>query len=468
MSKFLSGTIIVSIGVIGKVIFLLIIDKLLAVNLGLEEFGAFKLAITYITGLAAFFTLGFPSSLVRILAIESDKKSSSQIFTLSMLAVAISCLLIASFLVLFDLFAFHVGFIFSFVFFSMNTVFIGVQSGLGKPSAKVVINDIAGNVIFILYLLLYFNNDYHFVVSWVYFFYVFSAFVLNVFSLKSSFSGITLISFKYFFLKYANYIVPIYITSILTMLSTQLDKVVLSGYVSNEELSIYYAAFTISNSINLVLVVMQFMYLPKLSLLMESRKGKFAQIFSSFSAKWGSILASIPFGIALIHTDQLIKILYSNEFLGGSTVLLILCCAQWFNVSIGFTGQNLIAIGDSKRQMKIRVMSLFAGVIFLIIGTIYYGIVGAACAIALGMLLSNSLQVFALYKYHNFFGYKIQNLKTILSIFLFGTCLFLFHKYFLIERFIANLVIDLLSFIVFLLVFRLVGKRDFKMLKILS
>jgi O-antigen/teichoic acid export membrane protein len=466
MSKFLKGTVIVSIGVIGKVIFLLIIDKLLAVNLGLEEFGAYKLAITYITGLAAFFTLGFPSSLVRILAIENNEKSSLQIVTLSILVVAICCLLIASFFVLLDLQTFHVGFIFSFVFFSINTVFIAVQSGLGKPSAKVIINDIGGNAIYILYLLLYFYNDYQFVISWVYFFYVFSAFVLNVFSLKLSFYGITL--FKNFYLKYGDYIVPIYITSILTMLSTQLDKVVLSEYVSNEELSIYYAAFSISNSINLVLVVMQFMYLPKLSSLIESRKGKFAQIFSSFSAKWGSILASIPFGIAVIHTDQLIKILYSNEFLGGSTVLLILCCAQWFNVSLGFTGQNLIAIGDSTRQMKIRVITLIAGVVFLIIGTVYYGVVGAASAIALGMLLSNFLQVFALYKYHNFLGYKTQNLRTILSIFLCGTCLFLFHKYFLIEQFIANLVIDLIFFIIFLLVFRLVGERDFKILRILS
>ncbi|WP_171017248.1 oligosaccharide flippase family protein [Maribacter sp. ACAM166] len=471
MSSLAKGSLLIAAGTLYKILLTILIDKYLATHLGVEDFGKFKYGITIVLLLSTLCTLGFNSSIIRSLAIQHSFDKRKILISLSLVLTAIMTFLVVSLgLMAPSLFGVDSPFLYATVFFSLNTLYASIYSGMERPKLKVFINDIFGFSAYLLFIWVYFQFfDQSVHIAQIYLAYVVIVFVFNLLVTKSYYKKIKAIDLKRKLIKeYTSYTMPLFGVSVLIILSANLDKVVLNFFVSEEQLGIYYSVFNISNLLPLILTILVFMYLPRMSRFLQKGKKIKATLLSSYSSKWTMIMASVFFGAIFFYGKEIIGLLYTNDFVSGVKVLQILAFGQWINVSLGFTGQNLLALGDSKRQLYIRLFSFTIGLILLYFGAKYYGNLGASISILAALICSNLLQIVVLKKIHNFVGYRRQNFFTLGIVVLIGLFLSYLHKSTFFENlhFVVSMSIDLVIFVSVLFMVNVIGKKDLKVLKI--
>ncbi len=471
MSSLVRGSLLIAAGTIYKILLTILIDKYLAINLGVEDFGQYKYGITIVLLLSTFCSLGMRSSIIRTIAIQNSFDKKKILITISLLLViAMSLPIVALALTKSSLFGIDSTFLYATLFFGVNALFSSIYSGLEKPKLKVWINDIFGFTVYLAFLWVFFNfqgssED----IAQVYLCYVIAVFIINL-----GFSKKYLIQVKKEYLngegfkEYLQYSAPLFGVSLLIMLSTHLDKLILNLFVSEKQLGIYYAVFTISNLLPLILTILVFMYLPRMSRFIKSKNLDRATLLSSYFSKWTMIMASVFFGMIIYYSEDILSLLYSREFVEGALVLKILALGQWINVSLGFTGQNLLALGDSKSQLYIRTSSFILGGILLFLGAKYYGNLGASISILIALLASNMLQIVVLRAKHGFVGYRKQNFYALSVIMFIGIVLTMIHNLNWLQNlnFLVLMLIDIIIFMVLLLTTKVLGKKDIRALKI--
>jgi O-antigen/teichoic acid export membrane protein len=174
------------------------------------------------------------------------------------------------------------------------------------------------------------------------------------------------------------------------------------------------------------------------------------------------------FGAIIFYTEEIVRLLYSDQFIQGIIVLKILALGQWINVSLGFTGQNLLALGDSRSQLYIRLASFIIGAILLFFGAKYYGNIGASWSILIALMCSNLLQILVLRTKHKFVGYRKQNLFAFIIIILTAAILSLLHQFSFFENinFLVLIFVDLSIFLILLFITKVLSKKDLKVLNI--
>tara|TARA_B110000971_G_C20040036_1_gene517474 strand:- start:6594 stop:8021 length:1428 start_codon:yes stop_codon:yes gene_type:complete len=471
VSSLLKGSILIGAGTIYKIVLSLLIDKFLATQLGVESFGRYKYGVTIVLMLSTLCTLGLGSSIIRSIAIQDSFLKKKKLISTSLVLV----LLIAVFIIIFTLtqeglFGVDSIFLFATIFFSFNTLFNSIYSGLEKPNLKVLINDLFGFTTYLIFLWLYFRfNGELSQVSIIYFAYCLVVFMVNLISSRkfyAKFNNNYILSDD--FKEYIMYSTPLFGVSILIMLSGNLDKVILNFFVTEKQLGIYYAVFNISNLLPLILSILVFLYLPRMSNFLKDKKLNKATLLSSYFSKWTMIAASIILGIIFFYTEDILKLLYTDEFVEGISVLKILSLGQWVNVSLGFTGQNLLALGDSKSQLYIRITSFILGATLLYFGARYYGSFGAATSILIALVCSNVLQIVVLKTKHNFVGYRKQNLYTLLVIVFGGVILSQLHKVSWVKDFsiFVLMIIDFSIFVLLLILTKVINQKDIRVLKL--
>ncbi|WP_424004027.1 oligosaccharide flippase family protein [Maribacter sp. IgM3_T14_3] len=471
MSSLAKGSLLIAAGTLYKILLTILIDKYLAIHLGVEDFGKFKYGITIVLLLSTFCTLGFNSSIIRFLAIQTSFDKKKLLISISLALTALMTILVVSLgLINPSLFGVESPFLYATIFFSLNTLYTSIYSGVEKPKLKVLINDIFGFSAYLVFLWAYFHFFEHkFQIAQAYLAYVLVVFILNLLSIKSYYKKINAIDLKSKLLKeYSSYTIPLFGVSVLIILSANLDKVVLNFFVSEKQLGIYYSVFNISNLLPLILTILVFMYLPRMSKILQKGKKNKAALLSSYSSKWTMIMASIFFGAIFFYGVEIMELLYTDDFVSGVNVLQVLALGQWINVSLGFTGQNLLALGDSKRQLYIRLMSFTVGLVLLYFGAKYYGNIGAAVSILIALLCSNILQITVLKNVHNFVGYRRQNIFTLGIVVLTGLFLSYLHKLEFLKNlhFVISMGLDLIIFLVTIFLVKVISKKDLQVLKI--
>ncbi len=473
MNNIIKGSFLITLGTLYKIIFSLIIDKYLALELGVEKFGEYKFGITIVVILSTFSTLGLSSSIVRFIAIQQLQFQRKVLISFSLGIVLLMSLLVTVIALAFNpIFNLDTPFLLATILFSLNLIYNAVFSALQKPGLKAWINDIFGYTFYLGFLWMYFqldnSNNY---ISYVYLGFVGVTFLINSISVRKFYVKLSKESLSKIELKkYFDYSTPLYGVSILIVLSTHLDKLILNHFVSDEQLGLYYAVFNISNLLPLILTILIFFYLPKASRFIEDGKLEKTMIVNSFLSKWMMILATMLFGIIIYYSQELLLLLYSSSFKEAHFVLKVLAFAQWINVSLGFTGQNLLALGDSKRQFYIRLISFVLGSLLLYVGVVFLDNLGAAISILITLIFSNIFQIVVLRFKHNFKSYRLQNWYTICTIFLTGIIIHFMHKlsYFGTIHFLISALIDLMIFLLVLIVTKTLNKKDLRMLRIIG
>ena len=467
MNSFVKNSSFILIGVVFKILGAIIVDKLLASHLNINLFSDYKLGVTYVTTISVFLSLGFQSSIVRTIVINS-KEHVNKIISISFILSAALAILAIVAQIIFEPINLDIWFTLSLLLYSINSIFNGIFSALNKAKAKVLINDVVGSILYIIFILLFLKHQ-NLYISTAYFIYNVIVLFLNIYLIRDR-----VVHFNYgdvkqeYFIKYLKYSFPIFVSTMLVVLSVNIDKVILSEYVTKKELALYFSAFAISNMMAIILNILLFAYLPITSKWIDNDKKKRSSLFSSFTSKWTTIIVSIPFGVIIYFGTNIIELLYTPEYINAIQILYILAFAQFINVSLGFTGQNLIALGDSKSQMHIRFISLTIGIAFMIYFLNKFGVIGVAYSILISTIVSNIAQIITLRIKHDFNGYRKQNLHSVIFVLIAGILIYWINSFLHSSiHYLLILLFDLVLFMASLIVFRLLGKEDLRMINIL-
>ena len=428
MSSFFEKFITLYLGTALKIIIAILADRYIAIKLSPELFGNYKYFLTIIAVASSIAGFGFNTGIVQELKKVNTcgLKNSIVVLFSFVVTILISSIFIAilvntnvqTFIGINRHFEFSV-ILLGIVGISLNQLLVGVLSVYQNVKVKVLINDILQPVCFIFSLLIYFNLERTLLSAIIS--YLLSLVLANILNITVVFRKLNLIPSishwrKINLYPYIKYCTPIFMTNVVVVLALQIDKIVLNMLISEYDLGIYYSVAAMSALIGLILSTLIFIYLPVAS--GAFNKGKFVQgsMISSFFSKWLMLFSFIPFWLLFNFPGESIVIFYNEEYLGGKNILPILVLGQFINLSAGFTGQNLLALGDSMTQLKIRIF----GFLFSLGLTCYLGIIygecGVAIALLLGLILTNTLQVYMIKRNFNIFIYTRGNLYSVIFI----------------------------------------------------
>lgn len=176
-------------------------------------------------------------------------------------------------------------------------------------------------------------------------------------------------------------------TSMLILLGW-MDTFVLGIYETQSNIGIYNVALKIATFTTFALQAINSILAPKLA---DSYKKDDKNVFSKlirFSTKLNFIITIFLVVLILIFHRWLLG-LFGNEFIVGSTVLIVLCIGQLINSFSGSVGIILQMTGHQKIYQNIVLLALLLNIILNFVLIPIYGGFGAALATASSMALRN-------------------------------------------------------------------------------
>lgn len=184
----------------------------------------------------------------------------------------------------------------------------------------------------------------------------------------------------------------LYIISVFTAIM-ELDIILIDYWFGTEQAGIYNIIKKISLSTSMLLIAVNSVIAPQLSVLFEENnqegvKKLLKKIFVLIS------LYAIPITFIVIFFSEDILKLFGQEFITGKNMLVILTAGQFINIMTGPVGNILIMSGNERMLQNITIYISCLGLIGYFMLIPLYGIIGAAWITALRVILQNVIMFY--------------------------------------------------------------------------
>ncbi|MDQ0352758.1 O-antigen/teichoic acid export membrane protein [Alkalibacillus filiformis] len=247
------------------------------------------------------------------------------------------------------------------------------------------------------------------------------------------------------------YSLPLMFTGFLGFISQKTDILMIGYFLTDEEVGVYRIALQIGTLSGFILVAFNMMFAPTISSLFH--RGDMKELESMFKTitKWVVIVNLFAFSIILLLNDE-IMYLFGEEFLIGSTVLVIIACGQLVNVGVGSSGYILIMTGYSMYGMYINILIVVINIVLNLMLIPNHGISGAAVASLVSVALANIIRLLLVYKLYRIHPYSFQYINAI-----FAVLISFVSVYFIKMVFTISYIVDLIIYVpITILLFSLV------------
>jgi O-antigen/teichoic acid export membrane protein len=333
-------------------------------------------------------------------------------------------------------------------------VFIAIFRGFDRVDAKVYFQDIFRPVLYLLFLitvvlfgLSFLGVIYAYLASIAVTCVVFVMYMLKKppLSIRSGGSVANPMTKELLFFS-----VPLLAVSILVMVMSWTDTLMLGYFKTPDVVGLYNAALPLAHLLPVVLVSLNFIYVPIISQLysknlIEEMKRNFAVL-----TKWIFLLTLPLFFIFFLFPDVVLILLFGPRYIGATLALQILAVAFFCNASLGFPQSTLLVIGKSKFLMCVFLISAIINIILNIALIPPMGIVGAAIASAFSLIVAKILNTTKLYRISTIHPFTKNYLKIAGLL-----VVFLFVFYILRNLVILSFWMFMVLFLLFLVVYGL-------------
>ena len=446
----------------------------IARTLGPEAYGLISIALGILTILTTVSVIGLGDGLNRFISFHRGKKEHQKVK--SSIISSFKLTLVLSFFLCIFLFIFsdHI----SKNIFSKPDLLVPLQiisialpfsviknmtsstlRGFKMIDKDVYIRDIAKNLSTLFLVLIFsfigaslFNISFAFlfgyIISVVFGFYFLKKHVYPKIK-KTSLVPVTkeLLSFSY----------PLYLYGILSIIMGYTDVLMLGYFNTSDVVGIYNAALNTCILIAFVLSSFAFIFLPIISELFAKNKTKEIINLYKISTRWIFSLVLPIFLLFILFPDNILNFLFGAEFVSGSMALVILSIGFLTHVSVGLSMETIIAMGKPKINFYLNSLAAISNFLLNLILIPIYGMIGAAIAMTVALMLKNVLSLFYLNKKTGLWPYNIDYIKPILS-----SLVSAFLFYFIIKKIFTtsflNLVLGFTGFlVVYILLFLISG-----------
>jgi O-antigen/teichoic acid export membrane protein len=164
---------------------------------------------------------------------------------------------------------------------------------------------------------------------------------------------------------------------------------IVASYLTAEDVAMYGAAWKIVSIISMPLLLVNMSIQPIIANLYKQKN----EVSLNNALRGTATMAAIPslfvLLIMLIYKDEVIALLYGENYAAATEILMILCLGQFINVFTGSCGWVLAFTGHHNNLMAIKLIA--AGVSFpLLIYTVQtWGVVGVAIVISATTAMQN-------------------------------------------------------------------------------
>jgi O-antigen/teichoic acid export membrane protein len=178
------------------------------------------------------------------------------------------------------------------------------------------------------------------------------------------------------------------------LIALQADVLVLGLLSTAEDVGVYRVVWLAASLVIFGVNVVDAVVAPHIARLFESGDKERLQRIVTLSARW-ALAMSIPFVLVFaIFGEDLLRLMFGEEFARGYTALLILTLGQVFNASRGVVGQLLMMTGNAWYATTGIGISAVANVILNVALVPKFGIEGAAMATAGSMVIWGVLMMY--------------------------------------------------------------------------
>ena len=209
-----------------------------------------------------------------------------------------------------------------------------------------------------------------------------------------------------------HFTLPIYLSQFVNQFSGNIGTLVLGFFGTVSGVGIFTAALRVSDVGTLFHSSLMRIAIPMISDLHS--RGKIDQLQRMYQTmtKWGMVFNLPVFLTTTIFAQPLLSI-FGKDFVAGSSGLIILAFGALFNASTGVCGTIVTMTGHSKLSLANSIISLVVGVGLDLLLIPKWGLVGAAVASALCVVVLNILRLIEVYLLFRIQPYNRSFLKPL-------------------------------------------------------
>ena len=382
--------------------------------LGVTHYGYYVIGLTIIGIGIILANIGMNYGVFRFIPIfigQGDTAKIKGIISFSLVFVTISGLTVTFFLFLFsELISVsfynkpaldqYIKFLsFAIPFSVLSGIIINIFKGFDVIKYKVLIEDfiiIISRILFLFYCLVFGLGTIGVIISYtasiLLGLIIGIIFLLKIFPDIKNSDIISTINKREVF----SYSMPLFLSSFLVIFLNQTDILMLSYYLSADNIGIYSVANKLAVLVFFVSSSSFAIFSPAIAkLLGEKKRDQIQDII--FSVVRLILIITIPIFLIITIFSKDVLLIFGKEFSNGNSVLLILALSFFLSSIFGFAGQVLSVMGRSK---LIMINSLGAGILNIVLNYILipkYGLIGAAIATGSSIIAVNIARVIETY-----------------------------------------------------------------------
>lgn len=191
----------------------------------------------------------------------------------------------------------------------------------------------------------------------------------------------------------------LFVSSILTFLCGQLDRVVLGGFMSITELGVYSIAFMLAQTlVAIVDTIAQRVLFPLYSRAAELGRAHLRR--QAFRFRAVLMLVSLPpMWVVTAFGPEIVAFLYRAEYHAAGEMLQVLGAGAIFTLILAPVENVLLGSGDSRRHFLLQLIKSAVLVAAMLLGGVWYGAWGVIFGYAASRLLYYPFQAILIRRY---------------------------------------------------------------------
>jgi len=195
-------------------------------------------------------------------------------------------------------------------------------------------------------------------------------------------------------------LLPFTLISLVGTFNAQIGIVLLGFLGSDEAVAALQVGERGAQFVSLALMLVNMIISPHIVKAYKDGDTQLLQQLSRKSSRGAFAIALFVGLILIIFGKPIIHLAFGAAYVEGTYLpMVILVVANWFNVALGSVGILLIMSGHEKVTLWGQIFGLLATVISAFILIPLYQAVGAAIAVAIGLVVWNSVLGFSVFKY---------------------------------------------------------------------
>ena len=403
----------------------------LIARLGSSKYGLLSLGFTIVLFLSSLAMIGLKSGIVRYISFYLGKNDNNRIKGTIVSSIKTTLPISVILTILLFFFAEKVSsllfhnpaltpilklFSLTIPLIVLSNIFLSVIIGYQKVGYQIGIKEIIENIIklALTFILIYLGYDL-FGAAVAYAIATFATFILSFYFMQKKIfpilnKSIKTITFTKELLKFS---LPLLFVGFFVSIIKWTDVLMIGFFRTTSDVGIYNVALPTASLLVLVPTGMMALFLPVITMLYSKKKKKEIKNLTIRTSKW-IFFANFPiFLVLLLFSKQILKVMFGQEYVVGSTVLSILLFAYMIDSVSHVNSSLLLMLKKTKLIFFIGGITALCNIILNILLIPSYGLVGGAIATSASLVFGYIMYAVSSYRFTKIFAIKLFYLKFV-------------------------------------------------------